>query len=602
MVARKKIGSNETNAYFAEEASIGVLPANPVWWPLEPNSYSDFGGELTLLARNPINSSRQRKKGAITDLDASGGLNQDFTQSNIDRLMQGFMFADFRRKVEVTAFPSGTSFTFTADATANTGTKAGHGLNTGDGPFYLSSTTALPDPLAAATPYWVVRVDANTIKFATSHSDALDGTVVDLTDTGTGTHTLASAANIVSAADDSFLVTDTTGFAPGQLILASGFGVAANNGVHLVTDATAPEISVDSGLADEAVPPSGAMLQVVGFQGAIGDFTVTGAAGGEYPYIATTLHDFTDMGLIVGEWIYVGGDGVGERFVEPENNGFKRIVRIEADKLYFDRSTSAMVDEAGTGLNVSLFFGRVLKNELGSLIKLHSYHLERQLGAPDSDTPNNVQAEYLKGAVASELTLTVDTADKLNVDMSFIALDNIQRTAAEGILSGTRKTLPESDMYNTSSDIKTMRMSIITPGDEAPEPLFGYLTSFNIVINNNLTIDKAIAVLGGFDVTAGTFQVSGEATAYFSSVEAVKAVRNNENVSMHMAAAKNNAGFVVDMPLIGLGNGRLDVTQDQPITLPLSMDAATAVSINPDTDYTLMWVFFDYLPTLAEAD
>jgi hypothetical protein len=67
-----------------------------------------------------------------------------------------------------------------------------------------------------------------------------------------------------------------------------------------------------------------------------------------------------------------------------------------------------------------------------------------------------------------------------------------------------------------------------------------------------------------------------------------------------MAMVKNNQGIVIDIPLISLGDGRLNVEQDQPITLPISMDAATAEDIATGMDHTVLLTFFNYLPTSAE--
>jgi len=88
----------------------------------------------------------------------------------------------------------GQSDTFTADAgtdvctwtsTANipsnvlTGTKV-----------RLTTTTTLPAGLALATDYYVIALSSTTFSLATSYANAVAGTAINITDAGTGTHTV----------------------------------------------------------------------------------------------------------------------------------------------------------------------------------------------------------------------------------------------------------------------------------------------------------------------------------------------------------------------------------------------------------------------------
>ncbi len=81
---------------------------------------------------------------------------------------------------------------------ANTITITGHGFATGRKVAATSDGT-LPAGLAL-TNYWVIRVDADTIKLAASAADSLAGTPVDITAAaGGGTHTLTPAALVGAA-------------------------------------------------------------------------------------------------------------------------------------------------------------------------------------------------------------------------------------------------------------------------------------------------------------------------------------------------------------------------------------------------------------------
>ena len=67
---------------------------------------------------------------------------------------------------------------------------AAESFKTGDGPVQLTTSSALPAGLATGTNYWFKRISASTYKLSATKAAALDpqGAVVDVTDTGTGTH------------------------------------------------------------------------------------------------------------------------------------------------------------------------------------------------------------------------------------------------------------------------------------------------------------------------------------------------------------------------------------------------------------------------------
>jgi hypothetical protein len=100
------------------------------------------------------------------------------------------------------------------DADENTFTKASHGFVTG---LKVAATTdgTLPDPLTA-TDYYIIKVDDDTFKVATSLALAEAGTAVNLTDVGVDNTTFtpaAAAGNVakIQASNDGENWTDVSG-------------------------------------------------------------------------------------------------------------------------------------------------------------------------------------------------------------------------------------------------------------------------------------------------------------------------------------------------------------------------------------------------------
>lgn len=511
MSAVNKIDSNISGLAYAEEAVLGSLPGEdglggtPVWKRLEPNSYSDFGGDIKMVAPNPLNPSRQRRKGVAVDIDAAGGFNHNLSFYNLTDIMQGAMFADIRKKGQ----------------------------------------------------YPCVDVDSS---------------------------------------DDSYQLTGHS-ITADSLVYAIGFSNPTNNGLKLVSSVATDNIIVSSPLVNEGAPPSTANVFLIGKQTAVGDLDIV-ADGVSYPVMNSTALDFTTLGLVPGQWIFLGGDSGPMQFTTPANNGFKRVRSISANQIVFDKTSVGMTTEANTTKTVQIFLGDVLKNETGALIKRRSYNVERTLGAPDNASAD-LQSEVLEGAVIDEVTFNIPQGELLNVDMKFMAIDNVQRTADIGPKQTSVQNSYGSDIFNSTSDIPRMRMYVLSEIDSAPTSLFAFVSEATITLTNNVSVDKAIGVFGGFDMTTGTLEIGGSLTAYFHTVEAIQAIRNSSDVTIDMIFVRNNKGMVLDLPLVALGDGRLKVEQDKPITLPLKMDAATAVDIDENLDYTMMITYFNYLPTVA---
>lgn len=626
----RKIDSNNTGLSFAETI-CGRLPTIdddgylPTWYELEPNSYSDFGGEITTTARTPINASRQRKKGVTTDLNASGGFNQDYTKSNFNRLLQGILFADARERpttaplngdlIVITGATSVGGNTYQAAGGLDIfspgqlinvkgfATAANNGVKTVVSATDTTVTVSEAVTTEASPPAGVtIRVVGYQLP-ADAASITLVGNLAQLSIAGaapaaaTGTVTFADvpvADEIVSVGGvDYTFVSDIEN--PYDVLIGSTAAETASNFAASINGnvlGTPVNPYVTATVASDVVTLSALIPGTTGNSISLAtdadDVTLSGAAlsGG-------TGFSLRALGCIVGEWVNIDADNLNNRFVN--NRGYARIASITDVAILFDKTTWVPSAESGTGKSLNVWLGTVYKNEKDPEdIVTRYYEFERTLGK-DGD---GIQTEYLTRAVANEFTLNIPLPEgeeaKLNADISFVAGDAEQRTGAEGRKPGPFVAALGEDAINTANNIVRMRMSVIDPANSRPAPLFAYIVEGNISINNNVTAVKAVGTLGNIDVNVGNFDVGGEVTAIFSTVLATRAVRNNADVTLDFIAAAGNAGFVYDIPLVSLGGGIVDIEAGREIRVPLTLNGAE----NPN-EYTLLYVSWDYLPTAA---
>lgn len=154
-------------------------------WPQEPQPG---------LALNPAFYYNLAKQAGIIDASQSG-TNQALTTGRILPVM-GFNVAGSN------GIPSNnaTGTTFTATAATDVCASTAHGLLTGDQVVVSNSGGGLPTGLSASTYYYVIKIDADSFKLASSLANAVAGTAIDIGSTGTGTHTVTLATNLVGVA------------------------------------------------------------------------------------------------------------------------------------------------------------------------------------------------------------------------------------------------------------------------------------------------------------------------------------------------------------------------------------------------------------------
>ena len=109
---------------------------------------------------------------------------------------------------------------------------ADHGLVEGMGPFQISTTNTLPGGLAANTDYYVKFVDADNFGLSTTAG----GTIITLTSTGAGTHTLVPTDEYKRS---KFRVTNN----PGSAALAIS---STGTGLHTWTPTSPQAIEIDT--------------------------------------------------------------------------------------------------------------------------------------------------------------------------------------------------------------------------------------------------------------------------------------------------------------------------------------------------------------------
>ena len=156
-----------TKTFAACDAGAYEPAAHP-WWKIK--IWNDKGG---------TEGSEKATSLKLTVRDTDGGTDELWTK-------QGWI------EIKSDGVQGAADATITAAADVNIATEeltVTLDIPTGE-EIRFTTTNTLPAPLALATTYYAIRVNATTIKVATTLANAEAGTAINLTDVGIGTHTV----------------------------------------------------------------------------------------------------------------------------------------------------------------------------------------------------------------------------------------------------------------------------------------------------------------------------------------------------------------------------------------------------------------------------
>ena len=422
----------------------------------------------------------------------------------------------------------------------------------------------------------------------------------------------ASGATVASVASDGYVTTNTTTangwFTPGTsnflLVLASGFDNPGNNGLKKVSAVTSTKLSV-SGLTAESSPPDSARLDLVGFEAvATGSkITMTHSTGAG----TKLLNVPAGLGIKAGELIFVGGDATDNKLSNAQL-GWVRVKEVDGTTLTLS-ITDFTPANASTGTKVQIFVSpRYIRNApTGAHLRKYEYRLERRLGKDASDLE---QAQYLTGAVADSMTMSLSTADKVTCSISFMCKQALTRKGSsadptnfgvadskggiESLKTGAKVVkAPIEPIYNTSSNITTSKLYLV----DNNKSLYQYLSDLTLTITNEIANQHAVGSQFAIGDVSGNFGVGLSGTAFFEDSDVLQTIQDNAEVGAYMCIANNNSGMVFDIPNLMVTTSDLGVSLNESVTV--SVDTTGSEST---LGHTMQWAYYDYLPDVAMGE
>jgi hypothetical protein len=357
----------------------------------------------------------------------------------------------------------------------------------------------------------------------------------------------------------------------GTLIYAAGFSLAANNGLKTVASGgTTSEIPV-TGVVAEASPPAEARIYVVGRAAATGDLAVN--ANGQ---ITSTTLDLTTLGLVKGQYIYLDG------FTQTVTSKMARVESVTTNLLSLDNSE--FVTEVGTGKTVRIFVSSFVRNvpvDSADYVKTE-YTMEARYNTDPAIY------EYARAVAANQMTINAPLTEKMTMDLTFVAQDLSEPVDTPLPGSGYFEFV-DNEAYNTVTNLNRVRLTGI---DESG--LSTYLKDTTVTINNNVSGENVLGVMGAAFTNLGNLEVTLDTETVMTDGAVLAAIRNNATVNFELAGVNGDGAIVVNIPSMTLGDGSKNLATGEKVKVTVSGTAHEEEQIG----FTIGFSLFPYLPAI----
>lgn len=375
------------------------------------------------------------------------------------------------------------------------------------------------------------------------------------------------------------------------LVVARGFTNAANNGLQtLVTGSTATSIKTVATLVAET-PPANATVEWCGIQGVSGDITCTATT------LLSTSLDFTTLGLVVGEFIWVGGGTAAAPgalgFATAGCRGFVRITSIAAHVLTFDNPTQAWSTDAGAAKTIQLFWGSYLRDVAID----HADAIDPQannascslvLALPGLDTAAATDYLNFTGGVVDTLELNGAAKDLIVATLSLMGCTVTVPSTTQPTGVSTALTAIAQAPFNTVTE--QPRLSVANPATGAI--VSQDIDTWKLTHSNKVFAQKQQGVLGPNRMIPGTCTVSLALNIFLTQPDLINAAINNTTLRAAGCLRNGDCGILWDLPALKAENGAPAMPENGAVTL------STTLTANMDTTYlyTIGYTKFPYLP------